>query len=828
MAERLERMNDFCEECMRSDCPVEIDPLTDPWHEAHPAALAQRLNDLTVMIQAERQFSHSLRRARENVLFKSIGLWTNADDVEQRRLFFASWAALTKDMVGVRKKGGDSIGSQSGPLDERGMRRSRATPKSQPALTTAVSSRKSTIGRPSMGKAAPVGKSASARPTTEMPRKTVKNPTLPVKLGTTGRSIANVQGGIPKSPGVSNGDDPESFRPQALPAPSTWSDAGCFDGGESIGGTVAFSDISTQPATDGKQAAASVVSNGFASSLGRVPASVSSVTGDVPESASVQCPTEDTSAAEENASLRRQLGSALELFHSLQKQMVELTAQSKAGWAEESTMHAKEESPGIGSSDPIGQSMPTSGSPNLAIHVPELSITSSPSANFGTDAPRARKDTPPVHSARTGRWVVPANAPQRITASASETPSLTPPPPQRIFQERVPREAFSRTPPRPGCAPVLHVVEERSPRGTFSRTPPHPGGPPALRVLEVDALQSPSKPRFKEVRTEPVDVGTMFGPDCGQFRGRTSEGGLGVRLSEAVPASFPSMAPHYPVHSATASSPVVSCRPSPTLRMRSHSPGLGRHVVYGAVCGQPQPHAKPMVQSSLQIPTFTGPPSSPVLVSSPSNMYHGMPVPSMRINLATTASLPVSPRSSTNCFTQGFVPMTPQSVASWVHHTPERQREARHERRSWSVQPDRRGPRRTPEPQVRTAHAFVPSAPHVGSTGAPCSTRSSLARLHVSATAPTAAAQVFGDASAFVASIAAGRRSLAGMTSSVSAVPGPPQVPGPPTTPRSIACKTTRLPADACFDLVDTTNHVTAVSREESIPPREPRRHSPS
>jgi len=98
--ERLERMRDYWRECQNSGKPVELPALEDPWHEAEPTEIYERMRHLESMVEeAERAFK--LSHGSQPLITRSM-----ATESALLRLTFGLWRSCTISSKRERKSHG--------------------------------------------------------------------------------------------------------------------------------------------------------------------------------------------------------------------------------------------------------------------------------------------------------------------------------------------------------------------------------------------------------------------------------------------------------------------------------------------------------------------------------------------------------------------------------------------------------------------------------------------------------------------------------------------------------------------------------------------------
>lgn len=120
MAERLERMRDYHEAKMRTGV-AEVDPLLDPWYEAHPGAISRRLIELEMFMHAERDQAEQMRMNRYTSVSRSLTQRSRNDIIT--RDVFGAWASAVSSARKVREKPArvsTSSASRSTPSGQRG------------------------------------------------------------------------------------------------------------------------------------------------------------------------------------------------------------------------------------------------------------------------------------------------------------------------------------------------------------------------------------------------------------------------------------------------------------------------------------------------------------------------------------------------------------------------------------------------------------------------------------------------------------------------------------------------------------------------------------
>lgn len=98
MRERLHRMRDYHDRYLRCGY-VEVSPLMDPWHEAHPGALVQRIEETELRMQTERECASQISRQMHQVMTKSLK-HKGEDKVDSES---SSWAAPAVSKANPRK-----------------------------------------------------------------------------------------------------------------------------------------------------------------------------------------------------------------------------------------------------------------------------------------------------------------------------------------------------------------------------------------------------------------------------------------------------------------------------------------------------------------------------------------------------------------------------------------------------------------------------------------------------------------------------------------------------------------------------------------------------
>lgn len=138
MAERLERMRDYHEARVRTGM-LEVDPLLDPWYEAHPGAVARRLNELEMLVQVEREQTEQLRMKKYDTMSKTLTLRKRGDIT---RCVFGSWASASTSRRAAEKP----VNPSESPVGGMALTAARRSPASQSARTSMEASTRSNKG----------------------------------------------------------------------------------------------------------------------------------------------------------------------------------------------------------------------------------------------------------------------------------------------------------------------------------------------------------------------------------------------------------------------------------------------------------------------------------------------------------------------------------------------------------------------------------------------------------------------------------------------------------------------------------------------------------
>lgn len=97
MAERIERMRNYHEaQLLGEEGTSPLDPLLDPWHEAHPGAVAQRLAELELMLTMEREASTRSRRQQHSAIRRKLELRESFEDESCVREVLGAWSASAR------------------------------------------------------------------------------------------------------------------------------------------------------------------------------------------------------------------------------------------------------------------------------------------------------------------------------------------------------------------------------------------------------------------------------------------------------------------------------------------------------------------------------------------------------------------------------------------------------------------------------------------------------------------------------------------------------------------------------------------------------------
>lgn len=93
MAERLERMRD-CYEVFSRTGNCEVDELMDPWHEAHPREINQRMLQLEAMLVDMQEHMEMMKHEKETAVNKVVMLWQQDGGGPDLRAVFLAWKTL--------------------------------------------------------------------------------------------------------------------------------------------------------------------------------------------------------------------------------------------------------------------------------------------------------------------------------------------------------------------------------------------------------------------------------------------------------------------------------------------------------------------------------------------------------------------------------------------------------------------------------------------------------------------------------------------------------------------------------------------------------------